>query len=334
MTPNVAAMADVVNKLLDENRVSGYDPWLPVYCGSLRESGNLVKYLRHLEYMFDLAGVETRGLRVLDAGCGFGLTCVACYFLGAREVHGVDAYQGMISTFQSYIAEFMPRSPIYPKVSDVAKMTYADGVFDAVLAVEAISHFHDLPRFFQEAHRVLRVGGALLISDGNNPCNPLIKHKTRRIWDSFEKGDPVAHASDGSVRKPFVVLRQEIIERSFPDLSRASVQELARRTFGMTEEQVIVACRRFLRDGLMPEQRDQSRDCPLDPIGHVYIERLLNPFDLRRQLDDAGFETRAYAYLGGARGGITGLLDQALRPLGRLLIYAATGYKIVAVKRA
>jgi SAM-dependent methyltransferase len=41
----------------------------------------------------------------------------------------------------------------------------ADGSFDGVISVEAAFHFPSRARFFAEAHRVLRPGGALTMSD-------------------------------------------------------------------------------------------------------------------------------------------------------------------------
>ncbi|MBI4319134.1 MAG: class I SAM-dependent methyltransferase [Chloroflexi bacterium] len=332
VTSSYAAMGAIVEKILAEGTASRYDPWLQTYCGSLREPRRLDKYVRYLQHMFALARRDVGGQRVLDAGCGFGLTCVACHFLGAKEVYGVDIYQGMVRTFASYVAEFLPNAHIYARVNDVTSLEYADNTFDVVLAVEAISHFHQLERFFQEAHRVLRRGGALLISDGNNACNFLTVHRTRKVWDWFEKGIPCGHPAENIHAKPYEKVRAEIIQLTYPTLPHNEVQDLAYRTYGMDKEQVIAACRRFLDEGVRPERRN-GLECPLDPIGHVYMERLLDPFKLARGLDQVGFDAKAYPYLGGARGGMVGLLERGLRPLSGLAMHIANCYEIVAVKR-
>ena len=82
-------------------------------------------------------------------------------------------------------------------------MPYADGSFDLVLSVEAISHYRDVGAFIGEAARVLRTGGTLLLSDGNNGRNPRIRRATHALWEEFETGKPSKlgrkHERDGSI---------------------------------------------------------------------------------------------------------------------------------------
>jgi erythromycin 3''-O-methyltransferase len=48
---------------------------------------------------------------------------------------------------------------------DATRLPFADGSFDGVISVEAAFHFPSRARFFAEAHRVLRPGGVLTMSD-------------------------------------------------------------------------------------------------------------------------------------------------------------------------
>jgi ubiquinone/menaquinone biosynthesis C-methylase UbiE len=105
------------------------------------------------------------GLCVLDAGCGLGGTVAT---LDAR-------YQGVSLTGLNIDARQLERARQQVRASpgntvvfvegDACALPFPDASFDVVLAVECIFHFPDRQRFFEEARRVLRPGGRLVLSD-------------------------------------------------------------------------------------------------------------------------------------------------------------------------
>jgi SAM-dependent methyltransferase len=105
------------------------------------------------------------GMRVLDAGCGLGGTLASL-----NERYGNLSLVGLnIDARQLERA----RQQVEPKstnrvsfvTADACRLPFADGSFDAVLAVECIFHFPSRMRFFHEARRVLRPDGVLALSD-------------------------------------------------------------------------------------------------------------------------------------------------------------------------
>lgn len=102
---------------------------------------------------------DVTGLRVLDAGCGPGLYAEALLERGA-EVLGFDASTAMVELARERVgnrAEFRLARLEEP-------LPYADGSFDVVLCALAIHYVADRQATFAEMRRVLRPGGAVVLS--------------------------------------------------------------------------------------------------------------------------------------------------------------------------
>lgn len=117
-------------------------------------------------YLFDqlLRARITRGMRVLDAGCGGGRNLV--YFLREGfEVWGVDESPEAIAQMRALAATLAPtRANDRFTVGSVEKLPYADASMDVVIS-SAVLHFaRDEPHWtamVDEMWRVLAPGGML-----------------------------------------------------------------------------------------------------------------------------------------------------------------------------
>jgi len=328
-------LGELVRDIMRPDRTGQYDPWFERYHKWMGEDWKLDNYIRYLQTLLDQGEVCLEGSRVLDAGCGFGLTSLFLNLLGAAEVHGLDCHEGMIHTFETYLS-FLPYAfRTYPRLGDVAELPYADGSFDLVLSVEAISHYREVDEFLHEAHRVLRPGGTLIIVDGNNSRHGETVRVTREIWDAFENGPATENIHGHRVEKPFVEMRREMLAETLPILSPDDLDQLSRHTFGLWGNDLLAAGRAYLERGAMPDASWDGVTCPLDPINGYFIEYLLDPIELGRALRGMGFDSKVRAYFGGARGGLVHLLNEflTLPAFTPLALKFTPSFRILARKR-
>jgi len=123
-------------------------------------------------YVFDqiLRGNIGGGMRVLDAGCGFGRNLVYLLRAGA-EIYALDASAEGVGHVRALARELQPGLPDENfRVGAIEKMPFADGFADAVICNSVLHFARDEQHFFQmvaELWRVLRPGGMLFCRLGS-----------------------------------------------------------------------------------------------------------------------------------------------------------------------
>jgi len=118
--------------------------------------------MRYRQKILELCDVSD-GDRVLDVGCGNGSLINAIRQKGKIEAHGIDISPNMIEECRNQY------EGIRFEVSTGEKIGFADGYFDAVTICCVLHHLHEPQKFFEEAHRVLKPGGILIVGEPWNP---------------------------------------------------------------------------------------------------------------------------------------------------------------------
>ncbi|HEV3163197.1 MAG TPA: class I SAM-dependent methyltransferase [Isosphaeraceae bacterium] len=186
------------------------------------------------------------GTAVCDVGCGYGAT--ARVLLGE---YGAQVTALTISSAQhAYALAVSPgaESPLY-LLRDWLHNDLEPGSFDAVIAIESSEHMPDLAAFFDQAARVLRPGGRLVV------CAWLTRDRLRG-WERRGLIGPICR--EGRLRGMETAAEYQRLGRAsglepvaFRDLSRQ-----VKSTWPICARRVLVALirepanRRFLlRDG-------------------------------------------------------------------------------------
>jgi SAM-dependent methyltransferase len=103
------------------------------------------------------------GEQVLDVACGRGKSSfiIRC-MQPAATVVGIDLLESNVQVARTLFNKVEGLSYLPGNAMD---LEFAEESFDRVLCVEAAFHFPDKRRFLQEAYRVLRPGGRMVVVD-------------------------------------------------------------------------------------------------------------------------------------------------------------------------
>ncbi|WP_412543664.1 methyltransferase domain-containing protein [Longispora sp. K20-0274] len=105
------------------------------------------------------------GERVLDAGCGLGAPAILIARETGAVVTGVTVSTVEVQEAAKRAAEAGLGDTVRFEHGDYMALPFADGSFDAVLAIESLLHAPDPARALAEFRRVLRPGGRLALAE-------------------------------------------------------------------------------------------------------------------------------------------------------------------------
>ena len=126
-------------------------------------------------------GESIRGKLVLDAGCGVGGVTRALVARGGRVV--------ALDIGQRLAAETRARCGCAAVVGTLAGTAFASETFDAVLSSEAVEHTADPRRSVLELYRLVKPGGALVVSMPNRLWQAPVRAASAlglRPYDGYE----------------------------------------------------------------------------------------------------------------------------------------------------
>ena len=113
------------------------------------------------------------GERVLDAGCGVGGSSLWLAKERGVDVVGITLVPGQVTKARRYAVRRRLANRVHFEVADFTATSFPDGSFDVVWAVESLCHAPRKAVFYQEAARLLRPGGRVVVADYVRAGRPL-----------------------------------------------------------------------------------------------------------------------------------------------------------------
>lgn len=120
------------------------------------------------------------GKALLDIACGSGATTLRIAQRTGCSVVGIDIHREAIERGRELSSQRHLEDTARFELVDAGRaLPFADGVFDALICIDAINHLPDRAHVLSEWARVLKPAGRLLFTDPIIVCGPLTSEEIR-----------------------------------------------------------------------------------------------------------------------------------------------------------
>ncbi len=135
--------------------------------------------------------------RILDIGSGPGfLAAEMMSEVGpSGQISGIDVSEHMLAMARERCSRLGAAPTVDFQLADATKLPFPDGSFDAVVSTQVYEYVADVDAALEEARRVLRAGGRLLVVDTDwdsivwHGANPALAARVLKAWEEH-----LAHA--------------------------------------------------------------------------------------------------------------------------------------------
>ncbi len=155
-----------------------------MHCGYWsKQTANYKEALTNLDRkVAKVAGIKRKDL-VLDAGCGIGGSAIYLAKNHNCRVEGITLSEKQVQFARQMAAGHNLNDRVQFSVGNFNQTNFPDETFDVVWAIESVCHAQEKLAFLQEAYRLLKPKGRLVVADffGNSGASG-DKNKWMQKW--------------------------------------------------------------------------------------------------------------------------------------------------------
>lgn len=178
-----------------------------------KETKTLSQSLENQYKILIKEGKIKSGMKVLDAGCGVGGASVYIAQKTKAEVFGISLVPKQIEDARQNASKRNVSHHTNFSVMDYTKTTFPDNYFDVVFGIESICYAYPKKSFLEEAKRILKKNGKLIIVDGyrirkelNQAEKTLTKNfctgwKLKELIEERSMAQKIAHSGFKTLKK-------------------------------------------------------------------------------------------------------------------------------------
>jgi cyclopropane fatty-acyl-phospholipid synthase-like methyltransferase len=149
-------MSNQTNHILHNERFPLANKYDPIWIMDNSMGPNVIWLTEYLSSAFDLKP----GKRVLDLGCGAGISSVFLAREFGVQVYAVDLWDGPDGKW-AHAKEWGVSRLITPIQADAKSLPFAEGFFDAIICVDAYIYFGADEAYLENIIKFLRPGGQI-----------------------------------------------------------------------------------------------------------------------------------------------------------------------------
>jgi SAM-dependent methyltransferase len=240
---------------------------------------------------------------VVDFGCKYGHLLPWFVVAGVSEAIGVEVEDSYVEEGRSIFEALYANVRILKEEQGCIPLQ--PDTVDFVLVNEVISHVNPtyLDMVYAEIARVLKSGGRVLISDGNNIANAECQAALTPLYEAWENGPDGTKTDRDTVSESYLTRRRKIIQSRHPRLDPTRVDFLARNTSGLFGDFLIRVIDEYVQTGELIRRPYRRGVCPTNPSpSGVVMERGFHPVQVELALASYGLEAWQVLPPGAQRG--------------------------------
>jgi len=183
-------------------------------------------------------------------------------------------------------------------IDNVISFFHKNGILcNSIVSYDVIEHIYDIGYFIKKLPELTNnICSTIVMSSGANSCNPIIVRNLKKghYEAEFEDREDYLGRKKRDALESYYTIRKSIIHRYAPGLNSYEIEEIATRTRGMIERDIINVVNNYKITKKFPSEPEHPTNT-CDPYTGNWAEHLMDIYQLKNQLQNVGFRSKIIA---------------------------------------